>query len=157
MKIKSKNSEIKSDSDFIPAFALEQSATVIAMVTKTFNGDIAKAHAWFNAKNPMLGDVSPRTMIICGRYERLQKFIEFKLDIHDAIIGDSESVQENLSFLCSTFDAQVWAKEFCKLNSASDEGVMLAWFANALMAGYDEAMRKNRAENATGISGESRD
>ena len=38
-------------------------------------------------------------------------------------------------------DAQVWAKEFCKRNTASDEGTMLSWFANAIMAGYDHAKR----------------
>lgn len=38
-------------------------------------------------------------------------------------------------------DATVWAKEFCRINSAADEGTMLAWFANAIMAGYDHAKR----------------
>ena len=44
--------------------------------------------------------------------------------------------------LTDCFDAQVWAKEFCKRNTASDEGTMLAWFANAIMAGYDHAKRE---------------
>jgi hypothetical protein len=37
-----------------------------------------------------------------------------------------------------SFDARDWAAAFCKLNPEMDEGVMLAWFANALMRGYDE-------------------
>jgi hypothetical protein len=37
-----------------------------------------------------------------------------------------------------SFDAQDWAKAFCKINPEMDEGVMLSWFANALMRGYDE-------------------
>jgi hypothetical protein len=36
-------------------------------------------------------------------------------------------------------DAKVWADEFCSRNSAADHGQMLAWFANAIMTGYDTA------------------
>jgi hypothetical protein len=52
--------------------------------------------------------------------------------------------------LSSCFDAQVWAKEFCKINTASDEATMIGWFANAIMAGYDHANReiKNKTEKA---------
>ncbi|MFM9434543.1 hypothetical protein ACFDR9_001602 [Janthinobacterium sp. CG_23.3] len=44
--------------------------------------------------------------------------------------------------LHDTFDVSVWATEFCRLNSASDHGTMLGWFANAIMAGHDHAVRK---------------
>jgi hypothetical protein len=37
-----------------------------------------------------------------------------------------------------SFDARDWAEAFCKLNPQMDEGTMLAWFANALMRGFDE-------------------
>jgi hypothetical protein len=40
-----------------------------------------------------------------------------------------------------TMDAKIWADEFCKRNSASDHGTMLAWFANAIMLGYETAQR----------------
>ena len=47
--------------------------------------------------------------------------------------------------LVGTFDAKVWAKEFIKIvkkkpSIATDEGTMIGWFANAIMAGYDKAM-----------------
>jgi hypothetical protein len=43
-----------------------------------------------------------------------------------------------------SFDARDWAEAFCKINPAADEGTMLAWFANALMRGFDEhAARAN--------------
>ena len=47
-----------------------------------------------------------------------------------------------------TMDAQVWAAEFVKHCSPSPpEDVMLGWFANAIMAGYDTAQaRAQRAE-----------
>lgn len=32
-------------------------------------------------------------------------------------------------------DARVWAKAFCERNTATDEGTMLGWFANAIEAG----------------------
>ena len=44
--------------------------------------------------------------------------------------------------LTDCFDAKIWAKEFCKLNTASDERTMVSWFANAIMAGYDYAKRE---------------
>jgi hypothetical protein len=38
-------------------------------------------------------------------------------------------------------DAAKWAAEFVRL-FGGDEGLMLGWFANAIMTGYDEAMRR---------------
>ena len=43
----------------------------------------------------------------------------------------------------ASFDAKVWAKEFVRLGfvnpaCADPEGLMIGWFANALMRGYDE-------------------
>ena len=54
---------------------LEEIASTINMVAKAFDGDADKTSAWFRARNPMLGDVSPRDMIRLGRYERLRKFV----------------------------------------------------------------------------------
>ncbi len=44
-------------------------------------------------------------------------------------------------------DAQRWTREFMENNPNAfraeiDEGTMLAWFSNAIMCGYDEAMRR---------------
>lgn len=41
-----------------------------------------------------------------------------------------------------TMDAKLWAQEFVRLFPAHDEGLMLAWFANAIMRGYDNARAK---------------
>jgi hypothetical protein len=43
-----------------------------------------------------------------------------------------------------TVDAQVWVKEWLKTigkhpDIPTDEGSMIGWFANAIMAGYDTA------------------
>lgn len=54
--------------------------------------------------------------------------------------------------LHSTIDASVWAKEFCKLNTAADEGAMLSWFANAIMTGFDEANRRASMRGACAVS-----
>lgn len=43
----------------------------------------------------------------------------------------------------TSIDAREWAKEFVKYNSASDLDTMIAWFASAINAGYDEAKRRN--------------
>lgn len=52
-----------------------------------------------------------------------------------------------------TIDAREWAKEFnataCKLGyQVMDEGWLVAWFANAIMAGYDTATLRLAADNA---------
>lgn len=54
---------------------LEEIGNTMNMVAEAFDGDVEKAVAWFKARNPLLGDVSPRDMIRLGRYERLRKFI----------------------------------------------------------------------------------
>jgi hypothetical protein len=46
-----------------------------------------------------------------------------------------------------TFDGQTWAKEFIRHvqqrpEIATDEGTMIAWFANAIMVGYDRAKQE---------------
>ena len=54
---------------------LEEIASTINLVAKQFNGDPEKTVSWFQARNPLLGDVSPRDMIRLGRYDRLRRFI----------------------------------------------------------------------------------
>jgi hypothetical protein len=51
-------------------------------------------------------------------------------------------MSEREAKLIGNTDATVWATEFVKLVKAKpsefiDEGLMLGWFANAIMAGYD--------------------
>ena len=53
----------------------EEIANTINLVAQAFDGDIEKTVAWFKARNPLLGDVSPKEMIRLDRYERLRKFI----------------------------------------------------------------------------------
>ena len=49
--------------------------------------------------------------------------------------------------LHSTMDAKIWAEEFMKyfynILFEFDEGVMLSWFANAIMTGYDHSSRRS--------------
>jgi hypothetical protein len=54
---------------------LEEIANIINLVAQAFDGNIDKTVSWFGARNPLLGDVSPKDMIRLGRYERLRKFI----------------------------------------------------------------------------------
>lgn len=37
-----------------------------------------------------------------------------------------------------SFDARDWAEAFCKIHPGVDEDLMVGWFANALMRGFDE-------------------
>lgn len=61
-------------------------------------------------------------------------------DMNNKFVGhDGETIP-------CTMDGQVWAKEFMASVMRNprlvvDEDVMLGWFANAIMAGYDAARR----------------
>lgn len=44
-------------------------------VVEFFEGDVAKSALWFRLPNLLLGDISPRDMIRCGRYAKLQAFV----------------------------------------------------------------------------------
>ena len=49
--------------------------------------------------------------------------------------------------LIGQFDAKIWAEEFVKTvkkkpKIAKDVGTMIGWFANAIMAGYDEGKKE---------------
>ena len=60
------------------------------------------------------------------------------------------SKQPKLKLPHST-DARDWAKEFVEIvkenpSIPSDEETMTTWFANAIMAGVDEAERRHRAK-----------
>jgi len=55
-----------------------------------------------------------------------------------------EEYDPTASMLHQTNDAQVWAREFMKRveqGCVIDEGMMLGWFANALMCGWDHHAR----------------
>lgn len=54
---------------------LQEIALTINLVAKQFAGDPEKTAAWFRARNPLLGDISPRDMIRLGKYDRLRRFI----------------------------------------------------------------------------------
>lgn len=53
------------------------------------------------------------------------------------------------SFPYGEFDAREWAAEFVRIfgdrRDDIDEDLMLGWFANAIMTGYDKAKREHTA------------
>jgi len=62
----------------------------------------------------------------------------------------SEVIEQKL---IGNLDALVWSQEFVRLfenhvvgvNEKVDEGLMLSWFANAIMTGFDESQRRGVA------------
>jgi len=50
--------------------------------------------------------------------------------------------------ISQSIDAKVWAVEFMNLfgekREVIDEGLMIAWFASAIMNGFDEATRREQ-------------
>jgi hypothetical protein len=47
--------------------------------------------------------------------------------------------------LPQSMDGRFWAEEFVKLHGG-DAALMHTWFANAIMAGYDEAQRRHEPD-----------
>jgi hypothetical protein len=60
---------------------LHELANIANLVAEFFQGDAHKVGLWFELANPMLGNISPRTMIRAGRYKRLLNFV---LDAREA-------------------------------------------------------------------------
>jgi hypothetical protein len=65
-------------------------------------------------------------VILCGDQMEFEKEYE------------NSPPEERPDWPLPSFDAVDWAKAFCKLNPQMDEELMITWFANALMRGYDE-------------------
>jgi len=57
------------------------------LVAQFFAGDVAKTALWFKAKNPLLGNLSPRDMIRNGRSEKLRRFVTSALEENAAAEG----------------------------------------------------------------------
>jgi hypothetical protein len=54
---------------------LREIANIANLVAEFFSGDAQKVALWFEIANPMLGNISPRTMIRLGKYKRLLSFV----------------------------------------------------------------------------------
>ena len=54
---------------------LTEIAVVCSLVAQFFEGDSVKTKLWFQTRNPLLGNLSPRDMIRYGRYEKLRRFV----------------------------------------------------------------------------------
>lgn len=62
----------------IPQEVLElmtQIAVICALVAQFFQGDITKTSLWFQTRNPLLGNLSPRDMVRYGRHEKLRRIV----------------------------------------------------------------------------------
>lgn len=91
--------------------------------------------------------------LMCWRDKGDIKYLQKAKDCIDKLLEFEGANNINASYATETkecwpqtTDAKILADEFCKLNTASDHGVMLGWFANAIMSGYDTAMAKSRSK-----------
>lgn len=50
-------------------------ARILEEVARFFDGDIKKTMLWFGIPNPLLGEVSPRDMILYGRASKLLQIV----------------------------------------------------------------------------------
>lgn len=55
---------------------------------------------------------------------------------------------DKLASLIGELDGRKWAEVFCFMNPAIDKDIMIGWFCNAVMCGYDVAIsRMNQSVN----------
>lgn len=54
---------------------LTEIAVICSLVAQYFDGDNTKTQLWFQTKNPLLGNISPRDMVRYGRHEKLRRFV----------------------------------------------------------------------------------
>jgi hypothetical protein len=66
---------------------LREIANIANLVAEYFEGDVHKVGLWFELPNPMLGNVSPRTMIRGNRYKRLLNFVLEARDAESAALA----------------------------------------------------------------------
>jgi len=59
---------------------LLQIGNVCLLVAKQMDGNAEKTRLWFDVPNPMLGGVTPRTMIRAGRYKKLYQLLLMAID-----------------------------------------------------------------------------
>ena len=50
-------------------------AVICGLVAQFFQGDATKTRLWFQTKNPLLGNISPRDMVRYGRHEKLRRIV----------------------------------------------------------------------------------
>jgi len=70
--------------------------------------------------------------------------------IHDEDVMDKKRAEQKeieTVNLCGVTDAMIWVDEWARIikenpKISTDQGTMLTWFANAIMAGYDHAVRQ---------------
>ena len=66
--------------------------------------------------------------------------------------SSADKTDDRFKKLIDCMDAKVWAEAFMQTwgghvigkSDTVDEGLMLAWFANSIMAGFDEASRRQQ-------------
>jgi hypothetical protein len=54
---------------------LTEIAVICGLVAQFFQGDVTKTQLWFQTKNPLLGNISPRDMVRYGRHEKLRRVV----------------------------------------------------------------------------------
>lgn len=80
--------------DAIPgavAERLREIANIANLVAEYFDGDASKVSLWFELPNPMLGHVSPTTMI---RGNRCRRLLNFVLEAREAEIGSLDTARK---------------------------------------------------------------
>jgi hypothetical protein len=115
----------------------------------------------------MVGSLEEFKIMLKGEYYNRAKDIMLKYNMGEgdvenilAIMWENgfidgkhsvKDVKKSEEKIPHTMDAQIWAREFCetyeKINGREiDFNWMIGWFANSIMAGFDEACRRHERE-----------
>ena len=87
---------------------LQEIAISINWVAKVFQGDVDKTLAWFETRNPLLGDISPKEMIRLGWFERLRSHILASLqDQGTSLAGRPRPLDDATALAVKQFRARI--------------------------------------------------
>ena len=81
---------------------LTEIANICALVAEFFAGDVSKTALWFQTRNTLLGDITPRDMIRYGRYAKLHEFVMSALDENQTASRSTESERARATTAPST-------------------------------------------------------
>jgi hypothetical protein len=121
------------------------SAPVQQSVREAFEERFKATSGLLDAEHYLLRDANDQYIesMTAGYWEWWQAALSTSplLDKNDQTEGDPVDID------CTNMDAAHWAKAFCEKFPGHDEGLMLAWFASAIMCGWDNAHWKIKESN----------
>lgn len=113
--------------------------------TETLRNDIKWLASELSKNRKMVLDLQKQRDSLLKDRETILSISNYFKQLSEKTKGEIEA--DKLASLVSNADGKKWAAVFCEFNPAMNEEVMVAWFCNAIMCGWDAAEAKQRKGN----------